>query len=358
MLIPLLKLESNRVRRNYLGGKILDQLSGETNPSDGDRPEDWIASTTIARNPGLPSLDNEGLSMVTLEGSSVSIRDLYHGNPVYYLGVKHVATKGADPGFLMKLLDSSMRLHIQAHPTAEFAQTHLNSRYGKLETYLILDVREGCDGHLLLGFQRAPSPQEWFRIVTEQDMQAMHQCFDPVPVNPGEVWLVPGGMPHAIGEGVLVMEVMEPSDLVVRCEFEREGIVVPPDARFMGCDPAFALTIFDYTSRSVDMVHQQCQIAPMVRSQGPGWQFENLITSAHTDCFTIDRLSVMQSITHQKEDVLQVGLVTQGDGVLDVDGVTIDVQVGDRFLVPAATRELTISPSKEGLVMAICQPLP
>ena len=31
-----------------------------------------------------------------------------------------------------------------------------------------------------------------------------------------------------------MLEIMEPSDLVVRCEFEREGIVVPEDGRFMG----------------------------------------------------------------------------------------------------------------------------
>ena len=40
---------------------------------------------------------------------------------------------------------------------------------------------------------------------------------------PGDVWIVPGGLPHAIGAGVLMVEVMEPSDWVVRCEFEREG---------------------------------------------------------------------------------------------------------------------------------------
>jgi hypothetical protein len=35
---------------------------------------------------------------------------------------------------------------------------------------------------------------------------------------------------------------------VVRCEFEREGVVVPPGARFMGRSPVDALRIFDYTA--------------------------------------------------------------------------------------------------------------
>jgi mannose-6-phosphate isomerase len=39
--------------------------------------------------------------------------------------------------------------------------------------------------------------------------------------------MVPGGMPHAIGEGVFMIEVMEPTDFAVRIEFERGGYVLP-----------------------------------------------------------------------------------------------------------------------------------
>jgi len=57
----ILTLPPNRVRRNYKGGQQLDQLEGNTNPADGNRPEDWIASTVEARNPGLAKIDNEDL---------------------------------------------------------------------------------------------------------------------------------------------------------------------------------------------------------------------------------------------------------------------------------------------------------
>ena len=142
---------------------------------------------------------------------------------------------------------SSMRLHLQAHPTREFARQHLGQSWGKLEAYVILSTRPGCEPFIRLGFQHPPTPEEWQRIVIEQDIAAMDACFEPVPVRPGQVWFVPGGLPHAIGGGLTVLEIMEPSDLVVRCEFEREGIVVPPSARFMGREPADALRIFDFT---------------------------------------------------------------------------------------------------------------
>ena len=56
----ILEILSSRVRRNYSGGVLLDELEGETHPADGDRPEDWIASTTEARNPGLLVDPGEG----------------------------------------------------------------------------------------------------------------------------------------------------------------------------------------------------------------------------------------------------------------------------------------------------------
>jgi len=34
---------------------------------------------------------------------------------------------------------------------------------------------------------------------------------------------IPGGILHAIGEGIFMVEIMEPSDLAVRFEFERAG---------------------------------------------------------------------------------------------------------------------------------------
>ncbi len=43
---------------------------------------------------------------------------------------------------LVKLLDSAVRLQLQAHPTAEFAKAHLNSNSGKAEAYHILGDEE------------------------------------------------------------------------------------------------------------------------------------------------------------------------------------------------------------------------
>ena len=357
----LLELPPNRVRRGYLGGRQLDRLQDAAHPTDGPQPEDWIASTVEARNPGLPLIAQEGLATVRDAGGAAHVlRDLFAQHPEHYLGHAHHAALGTELGFLAKLLDSSIRLHVQAHPTATFAQKHLQSRWGKLETYVVLAIRPECPGYILLGFQRPPPAPEWERIVLEQDLPAMHACFDRIPVQPGEVWRVPGGLPHAIGEGVLMLEVMEPSDLVVRCEFEREGIVVPPEARFMGRDPHFAMRIFEYTPMPVDAVRAACRIQPQAFACGEGFaSAERLIGPAQTECFSILRLAVHGTASLPSSGRILAGVVAKGSGSVRCEQERVELRPGAKFLLAAAAeRAIFEARPRDEMTVLLCTPGP
>ena len=246
-----------------------------------------------------------------------------------------------------------MRLHVQAHPTAAFAREHLRSPYGKLEAYVILGLRDADRAYIRLGFQRPPSPREWRRIVLEQDIAAMDACFDPIPVRVGDVWLVPGGLPHAIGEGILMLEVMEPSDLVVRCEFVRDGVEVPPEARFMGAPIDLALRIFDHTPRSVAEVEAAFKIAPERVSPTE----ERLIGAAQTGSFSVTRRTIECRAPLPPCGRARVGVVAGGKGTLTVDRQEIPLRRGTRFFVAAAAPagEIT-SVDAEPLVILFCSP--
>jgi len=246
-----------------------------------------------------------------------------------------------------------MRLHLQAHPTAAFAQQHLGSRWGKLEAYVILEVRPGIEPYVRLGFQRPPSAADWKRIVLTQDLAAMDACFDPVPVHPGEVWLIPGGVPHAIGAGVMMLEVMEPSDLVVRCEFEREGIVVPPAARFMGVDPDLALQIFDYQAVSVSEAQRRFRIAPRTVDEHE----TVLIGPEHTKSFKISRFIWTERVILPVADRVRIAVVTRGSGTVRVEGIEVPLRPGSKFLIAAASPVCAITPQPgAALELLVCSP--
>ena len=106
---------------------------------------------------------DEGLALVIdAAGGSTKLADLFVAATEFYFGANFRNHIGHSLGFLVKFLDSAMRLPIQAHPTAAFAQKNLGSPWGKLEAYVILAVRPGIDPYIRLGFQRAPSPEEGF----------------------------------------------------------------------------------------------------------------------------------------------------------------------------------------------------
>jgi len=354
----LIHFTENRVRRNYCGGSGLDRFNGELNCVDSDRPEDWIASTVLAKNPGLAPIANEGLAKLSVDGVEQLFIEFLACEPGYYLGRKHVEKHGINLGFLVKLLDSSMRLHVQAHPTADFARKYLDSEFGKLECYYILGCREGVDPYIRFGFQHPPSPAEWQRIVFEQDMNAMDACFEKIPVKPGDVWFIPGGFPHAIGEGLTMVEVMEPTDLVVRCEFVREGIEVPPEARFMDRDPEFALKIFDFTELTVENAMQDYRVTPEVLKENENYTLQRLIGNQQTPCFEILKMIVRKTCKTLLDERFCVGVCLGGKGILQTGNEHMRVTRSSRFFIPAAVKELQIQldSSQGAMEMILCSP--
>jgi mannose-6-phosphate isomerase len=220
----------------------------------------------------------------------------------------------------------------------------------------VLAIRPGTEGYIRLGFQRSPGREHWKQIIQEQDIAAMDACFDRIPVAAGDVWIVPGGMPHAIGEGVLMVEVMEPSDLVVRCEFEREGAVVPPAARFMGRGLEFCLQIFDYTAYTPDEIRARSRLTPELLHAEPGWRFDRLVGSKLTSCFELYRVKADQEGMFANDGRCALVVQTHGAGVVTADETTAELQFGDSCFVAAGAAKLRFTPRVDGAEILLCRP--
>jgi mannose-6-phosphate isomerase len=348
-------LPPNRVWRTYQGGRLLDQLAGAARPADHHFPEDWVASTTRAINPGREALD-EGVSTVLVGGVAHDFATLLASDPAYFLGAAHVARHGAAPQLLVKLLDPSIRLHFQAHPTADFARRFLNSPSGKTEAYHVLATRpEVAVPYIYLGFQRPPSRAELRRMIEAQDLAAIEACFDRIPVRPGDTYLVPGGVPHALGEGVFLVEIQEPSDLVVRFEFERGGYVLPESARFMNRGLEFCLDVFDLSAWPADRVRTEAGCGPRRRrALGPSSSQDNLIGPERTPCFQV-RHSHYGGVATKTENACHIGIVTAGACTLVAGGETHRLARHDKFFVPAGLGPLIMQPTPAASILE-CYP--
>jgi mannose-6-phosphate isomerase len=357
MKIPaILLLPPNRVWRTYLGGKTLDALENKENPADGHYPEDWIASTTRANNRGRENQKEEGLSTIQIEGQEIFLKDLFSEFPLETLGTKHAQKYGPNTQFLLKFLDSSIRLHIQCHPTAEFSRKYLMSPSGKTEAYIILKTREEVEKpYVYLGFQHPLQKEEFKNAIVRQDIDRVLSCFEKNDVRPGEVFIVPGGVPHAIGEGVFMVEIMEPTDFAVRIEFERGGYVLPEEARFMGKGIDLGLSTFHFEKMSVEEVRKKHFLQPrMIRQYNEFSTEYSLIDEQATHCFRVKRLCLAGSL-EKREESFYIGIVTRGMGTISSHDLTYEMRTGDKFFVPFKTDQVRLE-SQKGMEILVALP--
>ncbi|MBI5380499.1 MAG: class I mannose-6-phosphate isomerase [Opitutae bacterium] len=340
----LVLLPPNRVWRTYPGGRTLERLAGKPDPQDSNFAEDWIGSLTESKIPGREHL-REGVSQVVVGDVTRDFRQLIDSDPEYFLGADHIAKHGRSLMLLVKFLDSAIRLHFQCHPSREFARRVLNSPSGKTEAYHILAVRPEVPApYIYMGFQHPPEPAQLKRWIETQDVAAMERCFEKIPVQPGDTFLIPGGFPHALGEGVLMVEIQEPTDFAVRYEFERAGYVLPQPARFMGRDVDFGLSMMDFNRYPLDVIDRTLRGRPRrVRALGPNsWQ-DQLLGPDQTPCFRVLKTHLREPV-EKAESGCFIAIVTAGACTIETAGERRQLRQYDKYFSPAGLGPVRLIP--------------
>jgi mannose-6-phosphate isomerase len=333
-----LSLLPNRVYRMWKGGALLDRLRGNPQPEDTHFPEDWVGSTTVTQLPGRPP--GEGLSRVRLaDGSTVVLRTLIQAFPQAMLGAGHTARHGAELGVLCKLLDAGMRLSIQAHPDRAFARQYLYSDFGKTEAWLVIGTRviDEERPNILFGFCEGVTELEFRRITRAQDTRAQIESLNRIEVSPGEVYLVPAGTPHAIGSGVFVVEVQEPTDFVVNVEYKLGEIRRTEAQCFMGLGFELGMRCFNYQAAGQDFVRQH-SLVPRILQENTEYREEILIDREDTPCFGAAQLRVQGRVPDRDRGRCYVGIVIEGRGQLVGPDIALPLQPGATFFIPAASQ--------------------
>jgi len=332
-----LKLAYNRVWRVYRGGYMIDVLRNAEMPADGYFPEDWAASDTRAINEGREHIV-EGYSQVVLEdGSQVYLRDLLEAAPEAFLGEAHVRSFGSRLALLVKLLDSYERLPIQAHPSRDYSRRYLNDRFGKTESWIVLGTRRigDTDPYILMGFRERIDKTTFMDLVKRQDIEGQQQALNKVVVEPGDMYIIRAGMPHAIGPGVFMVEVQEPTDWVVLTEYQCGDVHISEELAYMGLGMDLALDAFDYDG-PVGM--EAVASATLTRRQGSLPAEMVLINDEDTDCFAASELTVVGETPEPYPGRAYSGIVVEGNGEIVLPTGTIALRQGDTFFVPASSR--------------------
>ena len=314
---PLL-LPPNVLDHFYAGGPRIAAFRGLSLASD-HMPEEWIAAV----NTTFGAANGRGLSRVA---DGTLVRDEIESDPETWLGPEHVARFGSDPCLLTKLLDASQRLPVHFHPGRAFAKRELGLDHGKTEAWIIIEADPGAS--VWVGFREDVSldtVHEWMRT---QDSAAMLAALHEIPVAAGDAIFVPAGTPHAIGSGILLVELQEPTDLSINLEWT--GFEIGEDDSHLGLGWDVALSALDRGGWSEE------RIAALRSGAG-----RSLFTAAADSYFRAERV--------RGGDALDAGFsVLVGlSGSGDLGGIA--VERGSALLLPYAAGALELTGDVEAI---------
>lgn len=333
-----IRVDPMRVRRTYCGGAGIDRWHGREDAFSGRRPEEWLASVTPAVNPGFPEEREEGLSRVQWQGRTWLLRDLIAAFPKQMLGEAHLAASGQNPGILAKMIDSAERLSIQVHPDKEFSRRYFQSEYGKTECWYILQTApvNGQDPCLYMGFCPGVTQESWRRLYETQDIPGMLKSMHRITPGPGEVWLIEGGVPHAIGPGCCLIELQEPTDYTLRTERTRsDGSLLPERLIHQGAGEEGLMECFHYEPMTEAELRQRYCLTPQTRQFSDGSVWQKLAGEPRTGCFSMTTARVKRELAFPAEPGFAVAVVLEGSGAFRTAAGSTEIRQGEHFFLPA-----------------------
>ena len=184
-------------KSNVWGGRGLATALGKSLPPDVPIGESWE----------MVDLPEDQSLVASGPAQGISLHEILDHWGRDLLG--SAALDGGRFPLLVKYIDACQTLSVQVHPDQETAD-RLGGR-PKSEAWYIMDVAPG--GAIYLGLQPDTTRQMMQRAI-EQD--TVEQLLLKVDVRPGDLIPVPPGTVHAIGAGVLLAEVQQPSDTTYR----------------------------------------------------------------------------------------------------------------------------------------------
>jgi mannose-6-phosphate isomerase len=297
------------------GGDRLGRLLGKAVPPGATVGESWEISDYPGKETEVANGPLAGTSLRTLVETRV---EELVGDPAILQG-------GRFP-LLVKYLDAKETLSVQVHPDDDYAAEHENG-FGKKESWYILHAEPGSK--LIRGVTRGTTRETFAKAIREGNLEPRLHMFSP---QPGDQVMIPWGMTHAIGSGIVLAEIQQTSDVTYRTYDWNRVDKATGQPRELHVDKALAVT--DYTPPKEDT----CK--PELLEDGPCKRY----MAVRCDKFAIERLELNGSMNAVTPDGRFVMLnVVQGDVTVEAGGRVTPLPLGTTALLPASTGAYVLS---------------
>jgi len=252
----------------------------------------------------------------------ISIIDLLSKYKENLLGVKIYKEFGEEFPLLFKFIDASDDLSIQLHPNDELAKKRHNS-FGKTEMWYVLDAEK--ESKLYAGLNRAIAREEYLDFFDKGKLLDIIYVDN---VKKGDAFFIDVGTIHAIGEGIVLAEIQQTSDITYRI-YDWDRVDKNGKGRELHTD--LALDAIDFAKVGSCKLNFEKEID----------KINNIFKCQY---FTTNKLKISEKINRNftSLDSFVVYMCVEGEGEIIVDDKIEDVNKGETVLIPASVNHVSI----------------
>jgi mannose-6-phosphate isomerase len=234
---------------------------------------------------------------------------------------------------LIKLIEAREDLSIQVHPDNALAKKR-HKAYGKTEMWYILESEKGSK--IYTGFKEGVTKAMYEEAIVTGRLAELLHVENP---EPGDTFFTPAGRVHAIGAGIVLVEIQQTSDITYRI-FDWNRKNSGKEKRELHTKLANDAIDFTLTGES------------RIRKKTPLNKTENLVS-----CEFFNTEIIRFNSTLRKEyfllDSFVVYICIEGEFTLHWDQNSEKVSKGETILLPAMIKEVELNPAGEAKLLEI-----
>ena len=245
------------------------------------------------------------------------------------VGEKVFDRYGLEFPLLFKTIDAKDKLSIQVHPGDDLAAERHHS-FGKTEMWYIVDAKPGAK--IIYGLNGEYTMEELRKAIENGTLEKMMNY---VPVHAGESYFIPSGLVHAIGEGILIAEIQQNSNITYRVyDYNRVGA----DGKLRPLHIDDALAVIESTD-------------PSSVGSEPS---DDASVIAKCKYFTVHKYDLKDSVceTEVGEQSFLHVMCIKGKAVLTAGGKEYELGMGDTYFIPANAGKIKIASDNAQIITA------
>lgn len=299
----------------------------------GEKLSKYLNKTTDSKTAGesWEISDVEGDTSVVSNGElkGKSLKELLETFKSDLLGNKNYKVFGNKFPLLVKFIDAKQDLSIQLHPNDKLAAERHNS-FGKTEMWHVMQADEDCN--LIVGFNKKVTPEKYLQHLEDKTLTEILN-FD--KVKKGDTYFIEVGRVHAIGAGVMLVEIQQTSDITYRV-YDWDRVDDQGNERELHND--LAIDAIDFNMK--DDFRVQYETSKNKSNKMVNCQY-----------FTTNYIHLDSEIKKENTfDSFTIYICTEGSAKITTDSGKETIKKGETLLLPAAIKNYTLQSDKAKLI--------